>query len=140
MKDHLFDKLCARVVSPQTVIVRKIAENFSLFADHLNVDESFITNDVSRVSLSCFFCASFWCDCGVVMYHKSQRATIYSPQNSLKTRTNHFLAHIITTKPFTFSSAHNALYCHPTHPHQLGMGGDVGWPPPEHPEQLVAGL
>ena len=41
------------------MIARKIAENFSLFAVHLNVDEAFITNDMSRVSLLCFFALAF---------------------------------------------------------------------------------
>ena len=116
--------------------------------------QSFHYQRCGRVFLLCFFCTSFWCDCGVVMYRKSQCTTIYSaqnygksqrvtfcsPQNSPKTWTSCFLACLTTTKPFIFPSACSASLCQPTHPHQLGMGGNIGRPPPEHPEQLVAWL
>ena len=67
------------------MIPRNIHETFS----YLTVDSNFYVacsiNDVSRVSLSGFFCASFWCDCGVVRYHKSRRATIFSRQTHPQT-------------------------------------------------------
>ena len=46
------------------MIDRKIADNFSLFAAYLNVDKAFVANDVSRVSLSCFFTLAF----GVIVW------------------------------------------------------------------------
>jgi hypothetical protein len=87
---QLFIELLARVVSPQIyircqrLIARKVAADFSFLAVNRNFYEACISNDVSRVSLSCLFCASFWCDCGVVRYHKSWRATIFSPKKIQK--------------------------------------------------------
>ena len=90
--------------------------------------------------LCAFFVLTFWCDCGVVMYCIFRRAKSFSPQSSPKTRTNHFSAHLTTTKPFAPPSACNALHRHPTHSHQLGMGVDIGRPPLEHPGQWGARL
>jgi hypothetical protein len=111
-RDHpLFHKLRARLVSPQIyvhcqhLIARKLAENFSFFAGNRTFYTTCSNNDVSRVSLSCFYCASFLVDCGVVMYCKfgcaessPQKFTLKFTQNAHKsllgTPHNHPTFHI----------------------------------------------
>ena len=97
-------------------------------------------NDVTRVSLLCFFCASLQGVCVVVIYCKYRRAKSHPQNKSPKMRTNHFSAHPTTIKPFTFPSACDASHHHSTRPHRLGMGRDVGRSPPEHPEQAPTTL
>ena len=52
----------------------------------------------------------------------------------------------ISLKKLTSSTNHiptqhtDASHLRPTHPHRLRMGKGISRPPPERPEQLVAGL
>jgi hypothetical protein len=68
---QLLIELLVRVVSPRIniccwrLIARKIATDSSFLAVNRNFNEACISNDVSRVSLSCLFCASFMQDCGL---------------------------------------------------------------------------
>ncbi len=81
----LFHKLRACLVTTRIyvycyhLIGRKLAENFSFFAVNSTCYAACSNNDVSRVSLSCFYCASFLGDCGVVMYRRFGHAKS-SPQ------------------------------------------------------------
>ena len=56
-----FNKLCAHVISPQIfghrqhLIAGKLVENVNFLAVYLNFNEAWSTNNVSRVSVSCFF-------------------------------------------------------------------------------------
>jgi hypothetical protein len=60
----LFIELRARVVSRRVfirckrLIARKVAADFSFLAVIRDFYEACVSNDVSRVSLSCLFCAS----------------------------------------------------------------------------------
>ena len=112
------------------MIARNVHETFS----YLTVDRDFYVacsiDDVSRVSLSGFFCASFWCDCGVVRYHKSpkncisdqlstHKSLLVTPHNQ-QTFYNPFCSRCLAPSFLTSPSTWN--------------GRSIGRSPPEHPE------